>query len=118
MQRARLKDPLVMMPEQVLRLHTLGGAEIMGVADRVGSLEVGKYADFVVVDPTAPDVGPLWHPVRSYVLAMSLRNLVGVYVGGELVSDRGVSTNPLAAEASAKVHEAYPALLAARGLPH
>lgn len=118
MQRARLKDPLVMMPEQVLRLHTLGGAEIMGVADRVGSLEVGKFADFVVVDPTAPDVGPLWHPVRSYVLAMSLRNLVGVYVGGELVSDRGVSTNPLAAEASAKVHEAYPALLAARGLPH
>src|SRR3546814_6859313 len=51
MQRARTKDPLSMMPERVLRLHTLGGAEILGVADRVGSLEVGKFADFVVVDP-------------------------------------------------------------------
>src|SRR3546814_5533693 len=49
MQRARTKDPLSMMPERVLRLHTLGGAEILGVADRVGSLEVGKFADFVVV---------------------------------------------------------------------
>ena len=104
MQRARTKDPVTMTPERVLRLHTLGSAEIMGVADRVGSLEVGKFADFVVVDPRTPDIGPLWHPVRNYVLSMSLRNLKRVYVGGELVSEEGRSTNPLAAEASARVH--------------
>lgn len=46
-------------------------------------------------------------PVRSTtVLAMEPRNLKAVYVGGRLVSaDGGVSTNPLAEEASAKVHE-------------
>ena len=110
MQRARTGDPLSMMPERVLRLHTLGGAEIMGVDDRVGSLEVGKFADFVVVDPRHPDVGPLWSPVRSYVLACSLRNLKQVYVGGVLVSDDGVSTNPLAAEASARIHADLPVL--------
>jgi 5-methylthioadenosine/S-adenosylhomocysteine deaminase len=118
MQRARTKDPLSMMPERMLRLHTLGGAEIMGVDDRVGSLEVGKFADFVVVDPRSPDVGPLWHPVRSYVLAMSPRNLKAVYVGGRLVDAAGVSTNPLAAEASAKVHELPAALVPHRGHPH
>ena len=110
MQRARTKDPLSMMPELVLRLHTLGSAEILGVADRVGSLEVGKFADFVVVDPRRPDVGPLWHPVRSYVLSMSLRNLLGVYVGGKLVSRAGESTNPLAGEASVRVHADLPGL--------
>jgi len=118
MQRARTKDPLSMMPELMLRLHTLGGAEIMGVDDRVGSLEVGKFADFVVVDPRIPDVGPLWHPVRSYVLAMSPRNLKAVYVGGRLVSENGVSTNPLAAEASAKVHELPASVIPLRGHPH
>lgn len=118
MQRARTKDPVSMMPEQMLRLHTLGGAEIMGVDDRVGSLEVGKFADFVVVDPRSPDVGPLWHPVRSYVLAMSPRNLKAVYVGGRLVDAAGVSTNPLAEEASAKVHELPAALVPLRGHPH
>ncbi|WP_448231693.1 amidohydrolase family protein [Microbacterium lacticum] len=119
MQRARTKDPLSMMPELMLRLHTLGGAEIMGVDDRVGSLEVGKFADFVVVDPRMPDVGPLWHPVRSYVLAMSPRNLKAVYVGGRLVSgEGGTSANPLAAEASAKVHELPAAILPLRGHPH
>ncbi|GAA3659966.1 amidohydrolase family protein [Microbacterium marinilacus] len=117
MQRARTKDPLSMMPERVLRLHTLGAAEIMGVDDRVGSLEVGKLADFVVVDPRRPDVGPLWHPARSYVLSMTPRNLRGVYVGGVLVSADGVSTNPLAAEASARLHEELPALAARIGHP-
>jgi len=105
MQRARTHDPLSMMPERVLRLHTLGSATVMGVADRVGSLEVGKFADFVVVDPRRPDVGPLWNPVRSYVLACGLRNLRKVYVGGRLVSEEGVSANPLAVEASRFVHE-------------
>lgn len=118
MQRARTKDPLSMMPELMLRLHTLGGAEIMGVDDRVGSLEVGKFADFVVVDPRMPDVGPLWHPVRSYVLAMSPRNLKAVYVGGELASDNGISTNPLAQEASAKLHELPAGVIPLRGHPH
>ncbi len=108
MQRARTQDPRSMMPEQVLRLHTLGGAEILGVDDRVGSLEVGKLADFVVVDPLRPDVGPLWHPVRSYVLACGLRNLRGVYVGGELVADRDGALSPLMAEASARIHEDLP----------
>jgi cytosine/adenosine deaminase-related metal-dependent hydrolase len=117
MQRARTKDPLSMMPELVLRLHTLGGAEILGVDDRVGSLEVGKFADFVVVDPRRPDVGPLWHPVRSYVLSMTPRNLKAVYVGGELVHDGLASTNPLAAEASVRVHEDLPALTARIGHP-
>ncbi|PPF42739.1 cytosine deaminase [Pseudoclavibacter sp. AY1F1] len=118
MQRARTKDPLSMMPELMLRLHTLGGAEIMGVADRVGSLEVGKFADFVVVDPRSPDVGPLWHPVRSYVLAMNPRNLEAVYVGGQLVNRGGASTNPLAEEASARLHELPAAIIPLRGHPH
>lgn len=116
MQRARTGEPESMMPERVLRLHTLGGAEIMGVDDKVGSLEVGKLADFVVVDPRRPDIGPLWSPVRSYVLACGLRNLRKVFVGGVLVNEDGVSTNPLAAEASARVHTALPALADTYGM--
>lgn len=115
--RAERGDPLAMMPETVLRLHTLGGAQLLGVDDRVGSLEVGKLADFVVVDPEDPDIGPLWHPVRSYVLACGLRNLKGVYVGGRLVAESGRSTNPLAAESRVKVREVLGRLAASGGWP-
>lgn len=116
-QRAATGDPRVMMPRDMLRMHTLGSAEVLGLADRVGSLEPGKFADFLVVDPRRPDLGPLWHPLDSYVLACSLRNLKRVYVGGVLADEGGVSTNPLAAEASAKLHERLPRIAAEHGWP-
>ena len=37
-------------PLEVIRAATLQGAEALGVADEVGTVEVGKYADFVVLD--------------------------------------------------------------------
>ncbi len=37
-------------PLEVVRSATLAGAEALGVAAEVGSVEVGKYADFVVLD--------------------------------------------------------------------
>lgn len=116
-QRAATGDPLSMMPRDMLRMHTLGSAQVLGVADRVGSLEPGKFADFVVVDPRQPDLGPLWHPLDSYVLACSLRNLKAVYVGGVRQHDGVVSTNPLAAEAAAKLHERLPRIAAQHGWP-
>lgn len=85
--RARYQDAAVLTAADVLHFHTLGGAEILGIADRVGSLETGKFADFLVVDPRHPDTGPVHDPLASYVLACGLRNLRQVYVGGELVAE-------------------------------
>lgn len=116
-QRAATGDPNAMSPADMLRMHTLGSAQVLGIAEHVGSLEPGKFADFLVVDPRKPDIGPLWHPLDNYVLSCGLRNLSRVYVGGQLVSEHGVSTNPLAAEASARLHEQLPAVAAIHGWP-
>ncbi|WP_019928220.1 amidohydrolase family protein [Nocardia sp. BMG111209] len=105
LQRAKHSDAAVLTPDAMLHLHTLGGAAAIGVADRVGSLEVGKYADFVIVDPRRPDLGPIWDPVATYVLACSLRNLREVYVGGRRVWADGASTHPLAPEAFRQLHD-------------
>jgi 5-methylthioadenosine/S-adenosylhomocysteine deaminase len=85
--RSLYKDASVLSPSDVLHFHTLGGAEILGIASKVGSLEVGKFADFLVVDPRRPDTGPVHDPVATYVLACGQRNLQQVYVGGKLVAD-------------------------------
>lgn len=82
-QRAHHRDPEVMSPREMLYLHTKGGAVTLQIDDRVGSLEVGKFADFLVVDPLNPDTGPIHDPIATYVLACGLRNLKEVYVGGE-----------------------------------
>jgi 5-methylthioadenosine/S-adenosylhomocysteine deaminase len=114
--RARYTDASVMLPREVLRLHTLGSAEVLGVADRVGSLETGKFADFVVVDPAQPDTGPVWDVYATYVLACGLRNLKVVYVGGRCVSVEGRSTHAAAGEVTGEVRARMAAAARSRGL--
>ena len=85
--RDKYEDATIMSPYQVLYLHTMGSADVMGVKDKLGSLEAGKYADFLVVDPTR--FGTVFDPYASLVLVTGERDLERVYVGGELKVDHG-----------------------------
>jgi cytosine/adenosine deaminase-related metal-dependent hydrolase len=104
MLRATRHDPGVMPVRDMLMLHTLGSAEVLGISDAVGSLRVGRYADFLVVDPRDPDTGPVWDAYGTYVLACSLRNLKQVWSAGDLVADGPRLTDPEAGRVVAEVH--------------
>jgi 5-methylthioadenosine/S-adenosylhomocysteine deaminase len=103
--RATAKDPAAMPVKDVLALHTRGSAEVLGLDEHVGTLRVGRFADFLVVDPRDPDTGPVWDAFGTYVLACSLRNLHSVWVGGRQVADGARLCDPAAAEVSTQVHE-------------
>ncbi|NYF78623.1 amidohydrolase family protein [Granulicella arctica] len=85
--RDKYESAAVMSPYDVLRLHTMGSADVLGVADRVGSLERGKMGDFVVLDPKA--YGVVFDPYASLVFVTSEAQVERVYVGGELMVDQG-----------------------------
>ena len=85
--RDKYESAAIMSPYQVLYLHTMGSADVMGVKDKLGSLEPGKFADFLVIDPTR--FGTIFDPYSSLVLVASERDLERVYVGGELKVDHG-----------------------------
>jgi guanine deaminase len=51
LQSLGLAEPGAMPPADWLRLATLGGARALGTEARIGSIEVGKEADMIVVDP-------------------------------------------------------------------
>ncbi|MGY1739474.1 MULTISPECIES: amidohydrolase family protein [unclassified Blastococcus] len=103
--RATYRDPAALPVRDVLDLHTRGSAEVLGVDDRVGTLRVGRYADFLVVDPRDPDTGPVWDPYGTYVLACSLRNLQQVWVGGRQVARGARLCHPEAPVVVDQVHD-------------
>jgi 5-methylthioadenosine/S-adenosylhomocysteine deaminase len=101
--RSRYEDASVLEPRDVLRFHTLGGANVIGVSDRVGSLEKGKFADFLIIDPHSMETGPVFDPYATLVLSCGTPNIERVYVGARLVVDHGGCVNPEYAHVSAEV---------------
>lgn len=82
--RMKYQDPAILRPLDVIRLHTIRTAEILHVEDEVGTLEPGKLADFLIVDPASPPTGPVFDPYGTLVLACSSSNIESIYVAGRL----------------------------------
>jgi 5-methylthioadenosine/S-adenosylhomocysteine deaminase len=86
-------DPTAAPAPAVLEMATLGGARALGLEDRLGSLEVGKRADVVVVSLAAPRLHPLYDPVSHLVYVAKGADVRDVVIEGRVVMrDRKVLT--------------------------
>ena len=66
-------NPRVMPPETGLEMATINGAKAALMADRIGSIEVGKEADVVLFDTSRPEWQPLINPVANLVYSATGR---------------------------------------------
>jgi 5-methylthioadenosine/S-adenosylhomocysteine deaminase len=79
-------------PEAV-RMATLGGAAALGLADRIGSLEVSKRADVIAVDVSGLHALPTSSPWSAVAYAARATDVCHVVVDGRLVvRDRRLHT--------------------------
>ena len=91
------KNPQALPARQVLELGTRRGAEALGLADRVGSLEPGKQADVITVAMDGARQTPLFDPI-SHLVYLSRGDDVRttVVAGRVLMRDRQVQSLPRA----------------------
>jgi 5-methylthioadenosine/S-adenosylhomocysteine deaminase len=83
------RDPEIMTAEKALEMATIDGARALGLHDEIGSLEVGKRADLLVLDMSNLCVTPLHAAVSSLVYSQRGDEVEQVYVDGQLVVDGG-----------------------------
>ncbi len=81
LQKGLYKDPTVMNSYDVLKLATINGAKALGLEDKVGSIEIGKKADIIILDyddisiyPTANIISQIVHNTRNYHVITSIIN--------------------------------------------
>ena len=78
--------------EDVLTMATINGAQAVGLADRLGSLEVGKRADLVIRREDLPEAQPGVDLIRSMVHSSRSKSIDTVIVNGQVIVEGGHST--------------------------
>jgi 5-methylthioadenosine/S-adenosylhomocysteine deaminase len=78
---------------RILELATRGGAEALGIEGEVGSLEMGKKADVILVDLYNPYITPTMDPLTSIVLYGTSGDISEVIVNGKILKkDKQITT--------------------------
>ncbi|WP_219894285.1 amidohydrolase family protein [Aquisediminimonas profunda] len=76
----------------VLRLATLGGAEALGLDHRIGTIEVGKQADLILVRTDSIGMTPTIDPIAAVVFNASAADVSLVMVAGKIHKRDGILT--------------------------
>ena len=96
----------------VLRMATIDGARALGIAEQTGSIEVGKRADLVILDPSSPALTPSFDPVSTAVYAAGRGDVRWVVADGRVVVDDRRLTTIDVEEAIAAVRALGPTIAA------
>lgn len=89
LERART-DGSAFTTRDALRMATIEGAEVLGLAELTGSLRPGKQADLVLLRTDTFAMAPAHDPIAATVLSADTRAVDTVLVGGSVVKRDGV----------------------------
>jgi 5-methylthioadenosine/S-adenosylhomocysteine deaminase len=98
-------DPAAISAAHIIKMATQYGADALGMGDRIGSVEVGKQADLVLLDLAAPHLVPLRDPATAVVFSAGRTDVRHVLVAGEVVITDRVPTRIDMADLLAEARE-------------
>jgi 5-methylthioadenosine/S-adenosylhomocysteine deaminase len=90
LQRATRGSVSCMGADQIIRMATLGGAQVLGTDGLVGSLEPGKKADIIAVDMEYSHFAPIDDPTSALVYGANQEDVFFTMIDGRIVYDKKV----------------------------
>jgi 5-methylthioadenosine/S-adenosylhomocysteine deaminase len=89
LQKVTAMNPEVLPASAALEMATIRGARALGMEKEIGSLEVGKLADMILVNVTHPNGVPMYDPISQMVYALKADDVTDVMVNGKPVVRNG-----------------------------
>jgi len=83
------KDPTTLNAREALEMATIRGAKAIHMEEEIGSLEVGKRADLIVIGMSAPHLAPLYNVYSHLVYATKASDIETVIINGRVVVENG-----------------------------
>ncbi|MEM3754254.1 MAG: amidohydrolase [Candidatus Bathyarchaeia archaeon] len=80
-------DASVPKAKELLKMATINGAKALGLEKEIGSLEVGKKADIVVINMMKPYTMPSYDPITCLVYSSTVCDIETVIVNGKLLME-------------------------------
>jgi 5-methylthioadenosine/S-adenosylhomocysteine deaminase len=82
-------DPTALDAKTVLQMATIDGARAIGLDQQIGSLEVGKQADIIIIDTCRPHLTPMYHPSSHLVYTANGNDVKTSIIAGRVVMEDG-----------------------------
>lgn len=101
----------VISSEELLCIATNGGARALGMQDSIGSLEVGKKADLVLLDVREADHQPIYDPLFTAATTAVGRDVDSVIIDGTVVMKGRQHTLVDMGELKARIAERLPKIM-------
>ena len=105
LQKTYRADPRALGAKGALEMATIEGARALHMEKEIGSLEVGKKADFIVLNLNVPNAVPLYDVYSQIVYALKASEIETVVVGGKTLLKDGKVMTVDEAKALAKAKE-------------
>ena len=87
------EDPTALPAYQVLKMATINAAKALGLEDKIGSITIGKQADFAAVKLSDTEVSPCYDPISHLVYTCGREHVTHTWVAGELKYSHGIYAN-------------------------
>ncbi|MGF7117519.1 amidohydrolase family protein [Methanobacterium oryzae] len=85
LQKVNMVDSTVLPAEKIFEMATIDGARALGLQDEIGTIEVGKKADLVLLDMKTPHLTPFRHPMSHLVYSANGGDVDTVICNGEIL---------------------------------
>ena len=105
LQKVTRMDPRALPARQVVEMATIGGARALHLDAQIGSLEVGKQADIVLIGTGATHATPMYNVYSQLVYALNAHDVRSVVIAGKIVMEDRVMLTMDKPEILAKAHE-------------